>query len=591
MMMMTLIRWIERYTSYLESQLDGIRNAYKILHLQSNVSAQLFGLEELSDMLGRSSECALGPGLTVTIRACLTIGPPRPAKLVPNRNPLSHLTSKSLRNERMDLRYLENLRDIGFNYGFDHVLSTPMISLIHGWMGKIMSGSGTFEDAFGLRILLEAQRSYVSAAMSRPRLERKNPRHRVLHFAKEAFVSVSAVVESPWMERCDCSSPKRLRHHWEGLAEFMKSGRYDSLTQNPLIAGCTMVALMQVTHELGTSFMRYSQHVPGMLHIYSIVHQHKKCAPVPVLENLCSILKKPVFLGERPLKNFSTCFVRYLGGKLSFAAKRNGTSYRYGSNEKWQMTLPDNLFLHAGKCRIETNFKRFDDGVDAGLFWTSPDNADLECGGLRRDNAKISFWLRVLARSPELSKLQLPRNIVDVDDWLTKRMKSFGSPWRLLESVLLEEFGCKQIDSGKDKLVSTSNELDIAKEPIESQTQKSYGSEGLDSQAPCSAPKKQGRIALTELPIANINWLAIWTEIVKLVQEVRVDLFKDSNPTLDPYDFVLMVTDFVEAADHVCKNRGCRCVKEVFGKDSEAWGLAFDKLAKLPLDKFVWQAI
>ena len=174
----------------------------------------------------------------------------------------------------MDLQYLENLRDIGYTYGFEDVLGTPELARTRGWMEKIMSGSGTFEDAFGLRLILEAQRSYVWATISSPSLGRgvKNPRRRVLDFAQEAFCSISDVIESPWMESCDCSSPKELRRHYEGLFNFTTSSRIDTSTQNPVVAGFTLVALMQVTHVLGTSFMSYSQHVPGLLHILSLIH-------------------------------------------------------------------------------------------------------------------------------------------------------------------------------------------------------------------------------------------------------------------------------------------------------------------------------
>lgn len=580
MMTIASIHWSYRYTSYLESRLDGIRNGYNALDAFNLGPSNILSYR-MSKMLGGYAECNTGPGLTTTARACLSIGPPRPPKLVAERCRLSHSMSKSLRDEESDLQYLEKLRDIGNTYGFEDGLSTSAVELINGWMRKIMSGSGTFDDAFGLRMILEAQRSYVWALITRPsRRNVLNPRHRVERFAKEAFISISRVIGSPWMASCNCSSPRELHRHYQGFASFVKSSRYDLLTQNAMIAGCTMIELMHVTHTLGTSFMSYAQHVPGLLHIYSIVHQRKKCAPVPVLENLCSILKKPVFLGERPWKNFSTCFVRYLGGKLSFSKRRDVSSFRYGSNEKWQMTLPDSLFMHTGKCRIEANFKRFEDNVDAGLFWETCKDGNLE----------TVYWSKVLVKSNDSSLLLSSSNkLIEVDDWLQDAVKYSKSPLRLLQGIFIEELGRSRKELTKVVTApSTSSKLH-AVDPDE--PEKTHGAEGFGSQDPHSVHKKRVRTPLTGLPIGNINWLALWSEVIKLVQEVRVELFKDTNPVLDPYDFVLMVTDFVEAADHVCKNRGCRCIRDGFGKDSEAWGLAFDKLAELPLETFVWKAI
>lgn len=586
MTMVAAIHWSYRYTNYLEWHLDGIKNGLPLLQTMQFNKLQKWLKREMEFQLGGYAGCTFDLGLITPILSLLKIGPPRPPKLVPKSTPVNHLTAKSTHAPDLDLAYLEALRDIGQTYGFELQLDSGLLKIVSGWMEKIMTGQGTFDDAFGLRMLLEAQRSYVWSRVDEL-AEVKNPRLRVLQFADEAFACLGEVTISPWMEDCNCSFPKNLRTHYAGISTFCTSETYNMSTQNPLIAGCTLIELMAICKMIGDGFMSYCQHLPGLLHVYSIVRQNRRCSPVPMLENLCTILKKPVFLGERPYKNFATCFVRYLGGKLSFT-KRKNASYGYGSNNKWQMKLPDNLFIHTDKCRKEANFKRFGDSVEVGRFWEAREEAKL------RD---AKYWSVVLTTLKHTSPA--PNNLTEIQEWLDSFDSFSDCPLRLLHDVFLSELGCtpdsslKDVDSvdfGPDEMWQALSSGHLAKPRNKASQDKPHVEEGFGCKAACCAYKLQGRDTLSKLPTANINWLNIWTECMKVVQEVREVAFHDELP-LDPYDYVLMITDFVEAADHVCNNRGCACVKKGFSKDLNIWGEAFDHLAMLPLRTFVWKNI
>lgn len=210
---------------------------------------------------------------------------------------------------------------------------TPILAEVGFFLTKTGTQSESNENglrcSFGLRLLLEAYRGYLFA----PGLTRapSGCRLQILRFAQEVNQSVAAVLEDSTMP-CRCSDT--LAYHLEvlqtDLKAYLTTKGFDFYFQSPWVAGSHTLEILEAIFDYGMRFLSYRNYIGAILHVYNVLRQFSTFAPTPLLENLSTTFGQIIFPGGRPLRNFKSSYVRYMGGRLRFSGQRTKSTHKSG---------------------------------------------------------------------------------------------------------------------------------------------------------------------------------------------------------------------------------------------------------------------
>jgi hypothetical protein len=218
------------------------------------------------------------------------------------------------------------------------------------------SDSNGLRCCFGLELLLESYKAYLSAA--------KNPsapsscRLQALRFAQEAIPYLGAVLDDASMP-CRCCHT--LAFHMEKLLAdfktFLQQNVFDLYFQSPWVSGSHMLEMLELLFYHGLRLFSYRHYVGSVLHIYNALRECTGFETIPLLEQLCTSLGEILFPGGRPKRNFKACCFRYMGGRLRF--NQHASDHKSGSHK---MCIPARTAEATAGFNLhrEANDSRFD---------------------------------------------------------------------------------------------------------------------------------------------------------------------------------------------------------------------------------------
>jgi hypothetical protein len=176
---------------------------------------------------------------------------------------------------------------------------------------------------FGVHLLLEVFKSFIwknEAATT------TNCRLQALHFAKE----VKELVQMPMLPTCDSMVDILRAVDATRLDEYLVEKRFDLYFQSPWTAGHHMCEILHHSIDAGLRLCNSEGHVGAVLHIYNALRQLRFIPAVPLLDDLCEVFKREIFLGSLPTANFSSNFRRFLGGTSQLDAGPTSVNARHG---------------------------------------------------------------------------------------------------------------------------------------------------------------------------------------------------------------------------------------------------------------------
>ncbi|KAI9673146.1 MAG: hypothetical protein M1817_003008 [Caeruleum heppii] len=211
--------------------------------------------------------------------------------------------------------------------------------------------------AFGLRLLLSTCQCHTWTRETGP--TRTNCRVEALRFAEEAILSIRDVLEDGSMPcRCCRTLAFYLEFVKQDLESFTKETIFDLFSQAPWVAGSQMLEMLEATFYYGLKLCSYRHYVGAVLHAYNVMVTFGHIKAVPVLERVATALQEVIFCGMRPVRNYHSCFIRFMGGKLHFHTGSRA-SVGPGGRQSWRLELPRNGEDKGSGLRRELNDMRF----------------------------------------------------------------------------------------------------------------------------------------------------------------------------------------------------------------------------------------
>jgi hypothetical protein len=202
-------------------------------------------------------------------------------------------------------------------FGFE---MNPLLREVQAFL-QIDRGSVNTSLVFGLQLLADTFKSHLWATHTSSKM---NCRAKALQFANRVKRSIESVSRDPTLRcfRSDCGEkkiPERLLVLEHDLSAYTSETRFDLYYQTPWVAGSHMLEILSWATDVGLSLCNRHTYVGAVFHVYNVLRElstlHEEVA---LLERLCNTMEQPIFLGQRPHRNFHGCFCRFLGGRLEF---------------------------------------------------------------------------------------------------------------------------------------------------------------------------------------------------------------------------------------------------------------------------------
>jgi hypothetical protein len=105
------------------------------------------------------------------------------------------------------------------------------------------------------------------------------------------------------------------------LNEYLAEKRLDLYYRCPWTGGCHMCEILHYSIDAGLQLCNSEGRVGAVLHIYNARRQLRFIDNVPLLDDLCKLFQREIFLSSLPTENFSSHFRRFLGGTVQSEAK------------------------------------------------------------------------------------------------------------------------------------------------------------------------------------------------------------------------------------------------------------------------------
>jgi hypothetical protein len=182
---------------------------------------------------------------------------------------------------------------------------------------------------WGVVLLLESTRSFI---WKNDKPVSFNCRLVALELASEVRSSIELLRETksnPFStnDKAEDRDMVLLRDVSELLRRFTSINRFDLYHQSPWVAGSNMSAILGNAQFLGLIVLAREGVFGMMLHMYNMLLQLSIVENIPLLELLCDLFLKEIFLGSRPARRFTSVQNRFLGGSLKWNGKRNKPGY------------------------------------------------------------------------------------------------------------------------------------------------------------------------------------------------------------------------------------------------------------------------
>jgi hypothetical protein len=201
------------------------------------------------------------------------------------------------------------------------------------------------------------------------------------------------------------------------LDRYLTEKRFDLYFQSPWTAGFHICEILHHSIDAGLRLCNSEGRVGAVLHMYNALRKLRSIDPVPLLDDLCELFKREVFLGSLPTEKFSSTFRRFLGGNMQLEANSE-----VGNSRQSRPTIG----LPASLPTSQDYVKRFMPGR-MSLFYELYN---------QRFKPTMDFWFRLYSGKPAslLSKRQR--------DNITEELvtKSFTEPLNKMRSAILREF-------------------------------------------------------------------------------------------------------------------------------------------------------
>ena len=232
---------------------------------------------------------------------------------------------------------------------------TPLYADIGYFLTHEENDVNCLRCAFGLCMLLDAYKSFLSASQGRSRPP--SCRLQALKLTQEAIPSIDAVLGDSSMP---CRCYQTLAYHLGNLEvdmkEFLQQKCFDLYFQSPWVSASHMLEMQETLFYYGLRLFSYRHYVGSVVHVYHVLREFNGFGPIPLLEQIRETFSHILFPGGRPSRNFKACSLRYMGGRLRFRA--DATDHKSGSHH---MAIP----AHTAKAsagfgmRKEANDSRF----------------------------------------------------------------------------------------------------------------------------------------------------------------------------------------------------------------------------------------
>lgn len=219
---------------------------------------------------------------------------------------------------------------------------------------------------FGVQLLLETYRSFIWRSDT---TTKTNCRLKALRFAKE----VQDTIGMPMLTTRDQMVSTIQLVDKLYLDSYLSEERFDLYYQSPWTAGYHMSEILHHAIDAGLRLCNSEGFVGAVLHIYNALRQLKAIDAVPLLEDLCKLFLRQIFLGSLPVANFSSHFRRFLGGTVQMETSQTSPNTRKGrrsiglprrlpsSNDYTKRLMPGEMSLF-----YELHNQRFATTID---FW------------------------------------------------------------------------------------------------------------------------------------------------------------------------------------------------------------------------------
>jgi hypothetical protein len=114
------------------------------------------------------------------------------------------------------------------------------------------------------------------------------------------------------------------------LDEYLAENRFDLYYQSPWTAGFHMCEILHRSIDAGLRLFNSEGRVGVVLHVYNALRQLKSIDAIPLLDDLCEVFRREMFLSSLPTENFSSHFRRFLGGTVQLETIQTSTNTRQG---------------------------------------------------------------------------------------------------------------------------------------------------------------------------------------------------------------------------------------------------------------------
>jgi len=164
--------------------------------------------------------------------------------------------------------------------------------------------------SIGLSLFLESSRAFL---WSHNNLPRRNCRAECLNFAKQVkeINDVELPEDAPFSHKLAKAQEKLY------LEDFLSDDQQSMLIyQAPWSAGDQICEVLHRATNTGLWLCRSEGCVQIVLHAYNALLQLGFMDPIPILDDLCQVFLREIFLGALPTSNFTSCFARCVGSSL-----------------------------------------------------------------------------------------------------------------------------------------------------------------------------------------------------------------------------------------------------------------------------------
>lgn len=229
--------------------------------------------------------------------------------------------------------------------------------------------------AWYVQVILESAKSFI---WKNGKPNPINCRIQALRLSQEILASVE-VVQAIDTKDSFTFGPNM---HWQCQAlrnmvqKILETSLFDLLHQSPLIAGRQSSNLLQCALFNALPLMDQTGMFGTVLYFYKVCQFATSSEqPIPVLDNLCTIFRQSVFMGEFPTKNFELFYVRFMKMPRK-AAKDSG---RKGGRVHGELDWDKSYWLQEGhqdrilqsniSCWFDLNSEEKSSMASSGLVW------------------------------------------------------------------------------------------------------------------------------------------------------------------------------------------------------------------------------